>query len=144
MIGKENYVQLSLLEPNVTETVEIAELYGPEPGGVFDFLDGDFQSSTVKTCWGDLIVMVNALTDYADILEGAVGAWCLEGYHAGRYQLHAARCRKIAAKYAAAIGYDRDKAIAKCRKAKKRTDDFGEDAMVLATFGTATKKEAKG
>lgn len=110
-------------EPGMTDTVELTELYGSEPGGIFDFLGREWTPTTVKTCWGELRVMVNALWDYADILEGVIDEWGLEGYHAAAYATHAARCRNIARKYAAAIGYDREKVLRDCHKRRAQAED---------------------
>lgn len=74
------------------------------------------KAKELDTCTGDLYVIINALRDYANLLEGAISEWNLTGYHAATYQLHAARCRKIARKYAGAIGYDYDKAVERCEK----------------------------
>ena len=128
-------LQMTLFEPDMTATVEVTELYGSEPGGIFDFIGKDWKPATVTTCWGDLRVMVDALIDYAGILEKVIKEWGLTGYKAGRYELHAARCRKIAQKYADAIGYDRDAALKKCRKPKAEAkDDVGEEALTLSAM----------
>lgn len=64
------------------------------------------EKSNIKTCYGDLIIMINALMDYASLLDMAVKDWHLEGFHAASYRYHAERCRKISRQYALAIGYD--------------------------------------
>lgn len=129
----EKPLQMDLFEPDMTATVEVTELYGPEPGGIFDFLGQDWQPTTIPTCWGDLRVMVDALVDYAGILERVIKEWGLDGYKAYRYELHAARCRKIAGKYAEAIGYDREAVLKKCKQFQSEAkDDIGGDAMDLA------------
>lgn len=134
-------------EVSTTETVEMTEIDGIEQGAILQFTDagragkpGEIRE--VRTCYGDLYVIVNALRDYANLLEGAVQEWGLRGFHASTYELHAARCRKIAGKYAVAIGYDYDKAVERCwkRRAKcSRNDDTGMDG--LEALITKQKKE---
>ena len=103
-------------EPPTTATVEMTEIDGMEQGAVLRFTDagqsghpsGDRE---LRTCYGDLYVIVNALRDYANMLESVIPEWGLAGYHAAVYKLHADRCREIAGKYADAIGYDYDKNV---------------------------------
>ena len=123
-----------LFEPQTTETVFLTELYGPEPAGIFSFLDKDFKPAQIETCYGDLLIMINALMDYASLLDGAVKEWGLDGYHAASYKYHAERCRKISRHYAQAIGYDYEMALEKCRtKQKKHPEgDTGEEALAAA------------
>lgn len=141
---KKKPLQMNLFEPGMTDTVEATELYGAEPGGIFDFIGTDWQPKVVNTCWGDLRVIVDVLEDYANILEGAIKDWKLEGYHEYAYELHAARCRKIARKYADAIVYDRELTIKECRKRREDAgDDVGEEAMaLLAKYGARKAQEA--
>lgn len=139
-------LQMNLFESDMTATVDVTELYGAEPGGIFDFIGSNWEPTTILTCWGDLRVMVDALIDYAGILEKVVKEWGLDGYKAARYELHAARCRKIANKYAEAIGYDRDAVLKKCKRFQSEPkDDVGGDAMDLmikyGTNGPGKKKE---
>ena len=98
----------------------------------FHDLDG---SHVFKTCYGDICKAVNALRDYARLLEMACEQWDLTGFHRALYEYHAKKMREIAGKFQAGIGYDYDAAMEKCRRKKKRKkkeDDFGEDALVLA------------
>lgn len=92
---------------------------------------------TIQTCPGDIYKIVNALTDYARILELAVRQWDLCGFHKAAYELRAEQLRKLARKYADGIGYDYEKALQKCRKRQEHkegaADVPGEDALVLAT-----------
>lgn len=144
MNPKESPLQMSIFEPDMTDTVEVTELYGDKPGGIFDFLGLDWKPHTIRTCWGDLQVMCNALEDYASVLERVIQEWGLEGYHAAVYEIHAVRCRKIAKKYAAAIGYDREAALKKCRRKRQESDDdVGEEAMALAVKRSKSKAERK-
>lgn len=112
----------------------MTEIDGLEQGAVLRFTDvgrsgQPSEAKAVNTCYGDLYVIVNALRDYANLLEGAIQEWNLTGYHAAIYELHAARCRKIAGKYAAAIGYDYDKAVEQCEKRRARGDRAGDTGM---------------
>lgn len=124
-------------EPSTTKTVEMTEIDGVEQGAILRFTDvgGYGQSSQGKefrTCYGDIYVIVNALRDYANMLDSVIQEWSLTGYHAAIFELHAARCRKIAGKYAVAIGYDYDKAVERCerRRAKgERNGDTGMDGL---------------
>ena len=124
-------------EEPTTETVEMTEIDGIEQGAILQFTDvgragRPSEVREVQTCYGDLYVIVNALRDYANLLEGAIQEWELRGFHAFTYELHAARCRKIAGKYAATIGYDYDKALERCqrRRAKGIKDsDTGMDGL---------------
>ena len=139
-------------EPSTTATVEMTEIDGSGQGAILRFTDvGRFgrpsEVKEVDTCYGDLYVIVNALRDYANLLESAIQEWHLTGFHATAYELHAARCRKIAGKYAATIGYDYDKAMERCRKRRansNRNGDTGMDgleALVRKREITALKQE---
>ena len=119
---------------STTETVEMTELDGMEHGAVLRYMDLGGPSKPcstreVKTTMGDLYVIVNALRDYANLLESAVSAWGLTGYHEATYQIHAERCRKISGRYADAMGYDYDKALARCRKRRTRDGGTGMDGL---------------
>ena len=124
----------AMFEPATTATVELTEIDGMEQGAILRFTDADQSGGDreLRTCYGDLYAVVNALRDYANILEGVIPEWGLTGYHAAVYELHAARCREIAGKYAAAIGYDYDKAMERCLKRRARDgsgDDTGLDGL---------------
>ncbi len=124
-------------EPSTTTTVEMTEIDGMEQGAILRFTDvgksGQLsETKELHTCYGDLYVIVNALRDYANLLESVIPEWGLTGFQAATYELHAARCRKIAGKYAAAIGYDYDKAVEKCEKRRargERDSDTGMDGL---------------
>ena len=82
------------------------------------------------------------------MLEAVIKEWNLEGAHAYIYELHAARCRKISAKYQKATGYDYKAAMEKCRKRRAEPkDDVGEEALTLmAKYGrrnASTKDDPK-
>ena len=124
----------AMFEPATTATVELTEIDGMEQGAILRFTDAGQSGGDreLRTCYGDLYAVVNALRDYANILEGVIPEWGLTGYHAAVYELHAARCREIAGKYAAAIGYDYDKAMERCLKRRARDgsgDDTGLDGL---------------
>lgn len=139
-----NPLQMRLFEPTMTQTVEVTEIDGQEPGGILKYFDlKDMGQAEVQTCPGDIFVICNALEDYANILEGVIAEWSLIGFQAAKYQLHAARCRKISRKYAAAVGYDYQAAIERCKKMAEKAekkDDVGEDSLILAMRGKEGKR----
>lgn len=121
-----------LYEPVLRQPMELDFLLGQELSLCFHDLDG---SHVFKTCYGDICKAVNALRDYARLLEMTCEQWDLTGFHRALYEYHAEKMREIAGKFQAGIGYDYDAAMEKCRRKKKRKkkeDDFGEDALVLA------------
>ena len=137
-------------EPSITETVEMTEIDGLEQGAILKFMDfgkrGEAsEEKELKTCCGDLYVIINALRDYANILDSVVEEWGVTGYHAAGYQLHAERCRIIAKKYSVAIGYDYDKAVERCQKRRskgKEVNDIGMDGLeAWAQKDNKTNKE---
>ena len=64
-------------EPAATATVELTEIDGMEQGAILRFTDaarpghpsGDRE---LRTCYGDLYAVVNALRDYANMLESVI------------------------------------------------------------------------
>ena len=52
----------------------------------------------IKTCYGDIYKIVNALMDYARLLELACDEWDLQGFHRATYEYHAKKLRAIAKK----------------------------------------------
>lgn len=98
---------------------------------VISFL-GKKRTETLTVCMGDIYKTVNALMDYARLLELAVKEWNLEGYHRMTYEIHAEEYRKVAQKFADGIGYDYQKALETCKKKQSRRDEgVGEEALVL-------------
>lgn len=98
----------------------------------FRDLDGEYE---IRTCYGDIYKIVNALMDYARTLELVCDEWNLSSYHRAVYEIHAEKLRSIAKKYQEAIGYDYEAAVAKCeakRKKQRTDDDIGGDALELA------------
>lgn len=135
--NKKSLFSAENFEKAMTETVEMTEIDGVEEDAVLCFTDiGKYgipaSEKNVQTCYGDLYVVVNALRDYSSLLERVIREWNLTGYQAAYYEMHATRCRKIAGKYAAAIGYDYDKALERCQKRRakgERAGDFGVDGL---------------
>ena len=128
---------ITKFEPSMTTTVEMTEIDGMKPGAILRFTDigksgRPSETKELHTCYGDLYVIVNALRDYANLLKGVIQEWELSGFQAAAYELHAARCRKIAGKYAASIDYDYDKALERCERRRskgKRDSDTGMDGL---------------
>lgn len=129
---------IAKFEPSTTTTVEMTEIDGIEQGAVLQFTDvgksgRPSETKELHTCYGDLYVIVNALRDYANLLDSVIPEWGLAGFHAANYELHAARCRKIARKYAAVIDYDYDKAVERCEKrwakGERGDSDTGMDGL---------------
>lgn len=122
---------------DVTEQIEQAER-GNIPIRFYNLKAGCYQG--IHSCEGDVIVICNAMADYADLLMEYIRQSDYEGYQKAFYEIHAERCRKISLKLQEQIGYDRDAAIEKCRAKRKYygqgseddNNDVGEDAMVLA------------
>lgn len=118
----------------VTERIEEAEK-GNLPIRFYSLAASCYQG--IHSCEGDMIVICNAMADYADLLmeyirqEGAVAS----EYKKAFYEVHADRCRKISMKLQEQIGYDREQAMDKCRRKaqrkSERDDGVGEEAMVL-------------
>lgn len=132
-------------ELSTTITVEMTEIDGMEQGAILHFTDvgksdQPSEAKELRACYGDLYVIVNALRDYADLLENVIPEWGLTGYHAAIYELHAARCRKIAGKYAAAIGYDYDKAVKRCER-RRAKGEHGEDTGIDGLEAFIRKRE---
>ncbi len=134
---KDSPLSAEKFEPATTTTVEMTEIDGVEQGAILCFTDvgkigKPSEDREFKTCYGDLYVIINALQDYANMLDSVIQEWGLTGFHAANYEIHAARCRKIAGKYAAAIRYDYDKAVERCEKRRakgERGDETGMDGL---------------
>lgn len=60
----------------------------------------------VKTCYGDVVKIVNALRNYARLLETVCDEWELGGFHRAIYEYQAEKLRQIADKFQCGIGYD--------------------------------------
>ena len=118
-------------EPRLSTSIDLERcLSGEVLLHVFD-LSGTHE---VKTCYGDVVKIVNALRDYAKLLELVCDEWDLGGFHRATYEYHAEKLRQIADKFQCGISYDYDAAVRKCQKLRgkrSRNADVGEDAMVL-------------
>ena len=100
-------------EPRLSASIDLERcLSGEVLLHVFD-LSGTHE---VKTCYGDVVKIVNALRDYAKLLELVCDEWDLGGFHRATYEYHAEKLRQIADKFQCGIGYDYDAAVQKCQK----------------------------
>ncbi len=127
----------------VTEEIDRAE-EGNIPVRFYNLKSGCYQG--FHTCEGDVLVTINALADYADIIMEFIAQSDYGGYRNAFYELHAERCRKISKKLQEQIGYDRDAAIDRCREKKKyfgknSDNDVGEDALVMAVKKSREKQK---
>lgn len=130
-------------EPVIFRPMEIDAL-GAELEICFQDIGGP---CSIKTCYGDICKIVNALRDYARMLRMTCDEWGLRGFHRATYECHADALERISKKFQAGIGYDYDAAVEKCRRKaeKKRPEnDIGEDAMVLAVRKGQQAAEKKG
>lgn len=130
------------------ETVEMSEIDGIERGAVLRYMAIPKKSKAhemleLNTCVGDLYIIVNALYDYAGILERVAAQQA--SYQQELYLLHAARCRKIAGKFSEQMGYDYDKALERCRKRREKGsgDDTGFDGLEALLQKQKRKKRRK-
>ena len=115
----------------VSQPMEL-ETLGTELNLFIQDLDGLHE---MKTCYGDICKIVNALRDYGNMLRMVCEEWNLQGYHRAIYEFHADKLEEISKKFQAGIGYDYDKAIETCqrkRNRKQRNDYVGGEAMALA------------
>ena len=116
---------------------EMADLLGLKSGTAYDL---------VKRGYGDVVKIVNALRDYAKLLETVCDEWDLGGFHRATYEYQAEKLRQIADKFQCGIGYDYDAAVRKCQKLRgkrPRNADVGEEAMVLAVKRGFEQAQAK-
>lgn len=130
-------------EPVISQPMEIDAL-GAELEIFFEDIGGPCH---IKTCYGDICKVVNALRDYARLLRMVCDEWDLQGFHRASYEHHADILEKISKKYQAGIRYDYDAAIEKCRRKtekNRREEDIGEDALLLAIRKGQRGVEKKG
>ena len=100
-------------EPQLSASIDLERYLSSEMLlHVFD-LSGTHE---VKTCYGDVVKIVNALRDYARLLELVCDEWDLGGFHRATYEYQAEKLRQIADKFQCGIGYDYDAAVRKCQK----------------------------
>lgn len=119
------------LEPAIPDPIEL-DVLGTELTLCFRDIKGPCE---IRTCYGDICKIVNTLRDYANLLHKACEERDLQGHHRAVLELHAEKLEKISKKYQAGIGYDYDKAVAKCwkiREKQSRNDDVGGEAMMMA------------
>lgn len=130
-------------EPRLSASIDLERCLSSEMLlHVFDLND----THEVKTCYGDIVKIVNALRDYAKLLEMVCDEWKLGGFHRATYEYQAEKLRQIADKFQCDIGYDYDDAVRKCQKLrgkKPRNADVGEEAMVLAVKRGFEQAQAK-
>lgn len=85
-----------------------------------------------------MLIICNVLCDYCEILNKRITDEELEGYAKAHMEYYIDRCKSIYNKLSSQMGYDRDKALEKCRKnrSKKQPEsDIGEDALTLMVKG---------
>lgn len=129
-------------EPLTTQPIALDAL-GTELSICFQDLEGPCE---IKTCYGDICKIVNALRDYSKMLRMVCEEWNLQGFQQAVFEIHADKLEEISKKYQAGIGYDYDRAVEKCRKKwskRQREDDTGGEAMAMA-YLKAQHAAAKG
>lgn len=134
------YHRQEVFEPVLSRPIEL-DKFATEIIFRLKGFDGECE---IRSCYGDIYKIINALMDYARILEITCEEWNLEGYHRAIYELYADKLRSIAKKYQSAIGYDYDAAVAKCEAKKKKArknNDIGGDALVLAIKKSSDKEK---
>ena len=105
-------------EPQLSASIDLERCLSREVLlHVFD-LSGTHE---VKTCYGDVVKIVNALRDYAKLLELVCDEWDLGGFHRAIYEYQAEKLRQIADKFQCGIGYDYDAAVRKCQKLRGKS-----------------------
>lgn len=118
-----------------------------EKNGVpIEFLELGAGKRQIYSSYGDLVAIINAMADYADLLDGYRVTYPerLNAFQAATYEYQAERCRKIQKSFEAQIGYDRAANIEKCQKRREKNkaeDDVGEEALVL--MARRAQSEAK-
>lgn len=133
----------------MTERIEAAEK-GNLPISFYNLKASCYQG--LHTCEGDMIVICNAMVDYADLLTEYINQSDYDEYQKVFYEIHAKRCRKISKIFQEQIGYNRDAAMEKCLAKKKyygqRTgepdNDVGEEALVMMVKRAREKKKKEG
>lgn len=105
-------------EPQLSASIDLERYLSSEMLlHVFD-LSGTHE---VKTCYGDVVKIVNALRDYARLLELVCDEWDLGGFHRATYEYQAEKLRQIADKLQRGIGYDYDDAVRKCQSCGEKS-----------------------
>lgn len=120
-----------VFEPIISGPIELGKFVTEV---TFRLRDADGERE-IRSCYGDIYKVINALMDYARILEQSCDEWGLQGYHRAVYELYAKDFRAIAKKYQEAIGYDYDAAVARCNAKRNRVhkdENIGGDALEMA------------
>lgn len=124
----------------ISQPVELDRL-GTELNICFRGLKGPCE---IKTCYGDICKIVNALRDYSRLLRMACDEWALPAFQQAFFELHAEKLETISKKFQSGIGYDYDKALEKCqKKRRKHRDDIGDEALALAYRKSQMEAETK-
>ena len=129
-----------IFEPAISGPAEL-DLLGRELELCFQNISGPVE---FKTCYGDIRKIVDALMDYARLLELVCVHWELNGFHKITYENQAKALRGIALKYQAGIGYDYDAALKLCQKKaekKAKDDDIGGEALEMGYRAGLRKKK---
>lgn len=132
-----------VFEPIISGPIELG-MFATEVA--FRLRDADGERE-IKSCYGDIYKVINALMDYARILEQSCDEWGLQGYHRAVYELYAKDFRIIAKKYQEAIGYDYDAAVARCKAKRNRAhkdDNIGGDALEMTVKHGSQSLKKKG
>lgn len=133
----------------ICDTVSItAEITEDEQNMVpIRYLELDGKRKEVHASYGDIIIIINAMADYAGLVDDYRRMYPerLDSFQAATYEYQANRCRKIQKTLEQQMGYDRDKAFEKCqkRRAKQSDDDVGEEALVLLARSKANEERKK-
>jgi len=84
-------------EPVISQPMEIDAL-GAELEICFQDIGG---LCSIKTCYGDICKIVNALQDYSRMLCMVCDEWNLQGFHRATYEHHAEVLERISKKFQA-------------------------------------------
>lgn len=90
----------------------------------------------ITLVYGDLMKIILAVRDYAEIMDQVCDECGLEGFHKALYQLRARKLQEISTKLEKSIGFDYDAAMRKCQRKKYRRNngsDVGEEALILTS-----------
>lgn len=117
----------------ITADVAAAE----NDGVVLRYLELDGTQKEITASYGDIVIIINTLADYAELLEEYVQEYpdTLNNWQKANYGYQASRCRNIYHSLERQMMYDREANIEKCRKQREKKEedsDVGEDAMILA------------
>ena len=129
-------------EPVVSRPVDLGGLEAEVILSVFN-IKGDCE---IKTCYGVICKIVDALRDYSKLLTMVCDTWDLHGFHRIKYEFHAEKLLEIADKLQAGIGYDYDAAMERCEKQKekkRREEDVGGEAMAMGLLKAQQAAETK-